>query len=383
MTWQTKKLGEVCNVDYGTRVVRSRNIPGEFYVYGGGGKTFTSNEYNREDCVIVSRFAMSAYCVRKISGKFFLNDSGLSVSTKDQKVLLQDFVDKLLFASQDRIYSLGRGQAQRNLHIDEFKNLRIPLPPLSEQKKIVKMLDEKMGKIAEMKKLREASLADTEKILSQTLHEIFEEGKQKRWEEIYFGDEKYLKIIDGDRGKNYPTKMEFSRDGYCLFLSTSNVRKGNFDFSKMDFIKKEKDESLRKGKVSRGDLILTTRGTLGNSAYYDSTVPYKNIRINSGMVVLRTDQKKLLPQYLIYIINSDEFIKKTKEANSGSTQPQLPIKVLSKLSFLLPPITEQQKIVKRLDALSEKIKQSVELQKSQLEDLKKLEKSYLREAFLH
>ena len=71
--WQTKKLSEVCNVDYGTRVVRSRNISGDFYVYGGGGKTFTSNEYNREDCVIVSRFAMSPYCVRKILGKFFLN----------------------------------------------------------------------------------------------------------------------------------------------------------------------------------------------------------------------------------------------------------------------------------------------------------------------
>jgi len=44
---------------------------------------------------------------------------------------------------------------------------------------------------------------------------------------------------------------------------------------------------LRKGKLARGDVILTTRRTLGNSAHYDSTVPFENMRINSGMVILR------------------------------------------------------------------------------------------------
>ena len=46
-------------------------------------------------------------------------------------------------------------------------------------------------------------------------------------------------------------------------------------------ISKEKDEILKKGKLNRGDIVITTRGTIGNIAYYDNSVPYENIRINS------------------------------------------------------------------------------------------------------
>ncbi|PIQ17637.1 MAG: hypothetical protein COW66_10695, partial [Flavobacteriaceae bacterium CG18_big_fil_WC_8_21_14_2_50_34_36] len=285
MVWKTKKLNEVCEILIGGTPSR-----GVVEYWKNGTLPWVSiRDMSREGKFITET-------KERITEKG-VKDSNVKLIPKD--TLLFSFklsIGKLAFAGEDLytneaiagfviknkneldknfLYYFLRSStfdtAQRavkgnTLNKEKMKVLEIPLPSLSEQKKIVKILDKKMGKIAEMKKLREEVLADTEKILSQTLHEIFEEGKQKGWEEIYFGDERYLKIIDGDRGKNYPTKMEFSRDGYCLFLSTSNVRKGNFDFSKMDFIKKEKDESLRKGKVSRGDLILTTRGTLGNSA---------------------------------------------------------------------------------------------------------------------
>jgi type I restriction enzyme S subunit len=56
-----------------------------------------------------------------------------------------------------------------------------------------------------------------------------------------------MEIIDGDRGTNYPKKTDFRESGHCLFLNTSNVRKGAFDFSECDFITREKDGALRKG----------------------------------------------------------------------------------------------------------------------------------------
>ena len=60
-----------------------------------------------------------------------------------------------------------------------------------------------------------------------------------------------LEIIDGDRGKNYPSHSEFSEKGYCLFLSTKNVRLDRFDFTECQFISKERDEILRKGKLQK------------------------------------------------------------------------------------------------------------------------------------
>ncbi|VEH67354.1 Uncharacterised protein [Rodentibacter pneumotropicus] len=109
-----------------------------------------------------------------------------------------------------------------------------------------------------------------------------------------------VQFIDGDRGVNYPSKADFTKSGYCLFLNTGNVTSDGFDFSNLDFISKERDELLRKGKVDVYDIVLTTRGTVGNAAYVSDNIPYKHIRINSGMVIVRADQNKIDPYFCIH-----------------------------------------------------------------------------------
>lgn len=83
-----------------------------------------------------------------------------------------------------------------------------------------------------------------------------------------------IDFIDGDRGKNYPNGTDFSPTGYCLFLNAKNVTSNGFEFADTMFITKEKDSILRKGKLQRHDTVLTTRGTVGNVAYYNQRVPY-------------------------------------------------------------------------------------------------------------
>ena len=108
------------------------------------------------------------------------------------------------------------------------------------------------------------------------------------WTETTF-EHAPLAIIDGDRGKNYPSQNELTNEGYCLFLSATNVTKAGFSFDTCQFISQEKHDALRKGTVDRGDIILTTRGTLGNVAYYSESVPFSPMRINSGMVTIKPD----------------------------------------------------------------------------------------------
>ena len=108
------------------------------------------------------------------------------------------------------------------------------------------------------------------------------------WRTIKLGE--VVEIIDGDRGKNYPGSGELVASGYSVFLNTKNVSGTKFDFSNVQFISEEKDRLLRKGELERGDFVLTTRGTIGNVAYYGKDTPYDHIRINSGMVILRPRQ---------------------------------------------------------------------------------------------
>ncbi len=162
-------------------------------------------------------------------------------------------------------------------------------------------------------------------------------------------------IIDGDRGKNYPKQDEFYPQGYCLFLNTGNVTKEGLTFKENQFITKEKDEALRKGKLKRGDIVYTTRGTVGNAGYYNSNVPYENVRINSGMVILRANGEIVDARFLYQILKSEYYRPYFKQYCTGSAQPQLPIKNFSQIYLNVPDIKTQHRIADILFAYDELI----------------------------
>ena len=153
-----------------------------------------------------------------------------------------------------------------------------------------------------------------------------------------------LEIIDGDRGKNYPKQNEFSDSGHCLFLSATNVTRGGFEFSDCQFISEKKDEMLRKGKLRREAVVLTTRGTLGNVAHFHVSVPYEHMRINSGMIILRCNQRKILPAYLYRFLRSTSFRRQVNAMKSGVAQPQLPVRDIKRIKIRLPSLSKQHNV---------------------------------------
>ena len=148
-------------------------------------------------------------------------------------------------------------------------------------------------------------------------------------------------IIDGDRGKNYPQQHEFLDEGYCLFLNTGNVTKAGFSFDSNQFISKEKCDLLRKGKLQRHDIVYTTRGTVGNAAFYSDSIPYEHVRINSGMVIIRPKETIVCTEFLYQILKSDYYRPFFRKYCTGSAQPQLPIKNFSTIELVLPDLPVQ------------------------------------------
>ena len=179
-----------------------------------------------------------------------------------------------------------------------------------------------------------------------------QKGGVSGWRECKL-DNAPLEIVDGDRGKNYPSQNEFFDVGHCLFLSTKNVRFNGFDFSDCQFITREKDELLRKGKLRRNDVILTTRGTVGNLGFYGDSIAYENVRINSGMVIIRPNTDNLYPLFNFYLFRHLQSDFQTH--TSGSAQPQLPIRDLKEMYVSIPPLPEQKAIAAVLSSLDDKI----------------------------
>lgn len=165
-----------------------------------------------------------------------------------------------------------------------------------------------------------------------------------------------IELIDGDRGKNYPKNNEMMDSGHTLFLNNKNIAKNFLDDSFGNFITEDKSDSLRKGKLCRNDIVLSTRGSVGNVGFYHSKIQMNHIRINSGMIILRNNDKKFLDEYLYIFLRSPYMQNKFKEFISGSVQNHLPIRDLQQIEIMYPPIYYQSYIIKIIMNIEEKIK---------------------------
>ena len=194
----------------------------------------------------------------------------------------------------------------------------------------------------------------------------------------YF-DDLSIELIDGDRGKNYPKNDEMLEKGYCLFLNAKNVTLNGFVFDENVFITKEKDEILRKGKLNRNDIVLTTRGTIGNVGLYDDKITYDNVRINSGMLIIRNNDNNINTKYLYYQLTSPFIRNQIFSLKTGSAQPQIPITVLKKLKLIIPDKRIQDKIVRVMDSIINKLTLNNEINNNLHELEKNLYKEYFKD----
>lgn len=187
-----------------------------------------------------------------------------------------------------------------------------------------------------------------------------------------------INVIDGDRGKNYPHQDELLEKGDCLFLSAKNVTTNGFDFSNNQFITSEKDEMLRNGKLKRGDIVITTRGTVGNVALYDDNVPYDSIRINSGMLIVRCGDN-LSREYIYNVLRSPWFYQKIKSIQTGSAQPQLPKSHFLKMEIPIPDKNVQDKIADIIMQFDRKMACNSAINRNLSEQSQMIVKSYMND----
>jgi type I restriction enzyme M protein len=142
-TWGRVSLKEAITLNFGERITKKNESGDKYPVYGGGGESFRTDNFNRQDELIIARFAMGANCVRQVTGQFWLMDSGASYSVNQeyQDRLLKKFVDHILLNIQEEIYNCARGGAQKNLYLEMFYELEIPIPSLDVQEQIVEELN--------------------------------------------------------------------------------------------------------------------------------------------------------------------------------------------------------------------------------------------------
>ncbi|HGQ1386810.1 TPA: restriction endonuclease subunit S [Streptococcus pneumoniae] len=313
--------------------------------YGGNGIAWKSRKYLIDNpTIIIGR--VGAYCgnVRTTHGKVWISDNAIYIKEFKNSDFNLVFLLELMKVIDFSKFADFSGQPK--ITQKPLENQKYILPPLALQNEFADF-------VVQVDKSR--------------FNEMFGENK------IFESIDNLFDIIDGDRGKNYPKSDELFSEEYCLFLNTKNVTKNGFSFDTKQFITKTKDKLLRKGKLERYDIVLTTRGTVGNVAYYDELIKYKHLRINSGMVILRPKTPNLNQKFIIHVLRNNNYSR----VISGSAQPQLPITKLKKILLPLPPLALQNEFA---DFVVQVDKSQLAIQKS-LEELETLKKSLMQEYF--
>ena len=325
--------------------------------------------YNREDCLVVARFAMSETCTRIVKGKFFLNDSGLTLKAKEN-IIAQEYLETVILGKNDEIYSLGRGAAQKNLDMAKFRELEVSYPTsLEEQKRIVKILDEKFAMLETVKANAKANLQNAKDLFQSQLTKVF---SNTTWEKkVLLKD--IAKDFSRGKSKHRPRNDKCLFGGNYPFIQTGDIR--NTEKYITEYVDTYNETGLAQSKLwPEGTLCITIAANIAETAILTFPCCFPDSVI--GFV---PNEDITTADYVFYLL---QFFKAELQVlGKGAAQDNINLGTFEKMEFPLPPLPEQKHIVEQLDSLSEKTKALQNIYKKILLDCDELKQSLLAKAF--
>jgi type I restriction enzyme S subunit len=197
---------------------------------------------------------------------------------------------------------------------------------------------------SEKKRLVKEGKIKTPKPLPEIKQEEVPYALPQGWKWVRLGD--ISNFINGDRGKNYPNREEYVSEG-VPWINTGHIESdGSLTQSEMYFITRNKFESLNSGKIAPGDLVYCLRGaTFGKTAIVD---PYSEGAIASSLMIIRP-YRPCPSRYLYHFLVSPFGRSQIFKFDNGSAQPNLSAGNVQLYLYPLPPLSEQNRIVAKID----------------------------------
>lgn len=379
--WQIKKLGEICDIINGSTPLRNNK---DFWDHGDipwftiddireqgrvtkytkqkiTKKTFSKTSVRLlppESVLLCCTASVGEYAITKISLTTNQQFNGLVI--KDKKLLDPSFLFYFSSTLKDQLLRLSGKTTIDFIPISRLKGIEIPFPPLSEQHRIVKILDEVLGKIEKAKENTEKNLQNSKDLFESYLQNVFT-NPGKNWKEKKIGE--VCKVIAGQspEGRFYNDK----REGLPFY-------QGKKEFSEK-FIGEPTTWTTEITKeAEKDDILMSVRAPVGPINFAT-----QKICIGRGLAAIRAG-KEIDKDFLFYNLLSKQ---KKIIGNAGAVFASINKANIESLVILLPSLSEQKAIVAKLDALSEKTKKLEAIYKQKLADLEELKKSVLKKAF--
>ena len=339
-----KRLGDVCKVLRGKRLTKSQLNESEGYpvLHGGSSPMGYYEEFNRKANTTVVVNTGNAGSVFFYDKEFWSSDACFSLYPN--KEIIDKYLYLYVYGCERILKGKIRAGAMPTIDDKAVEDLIIPIPSLSEQQRIVSILDIFTSSIANLKQQIEERRKQYEYERDLLLDLEGKEGVEMK----KLGD-CVLLITDGDHQP--PPK---SSEG-IPFVTISDIEKlsHTIDFSNTFFVPQEYYNSLKTDKkAKKGDVLYTVTGSFGIPVLIEDN---REFCFQRHIALIRPNNTIALSRYIYHWLCSNYAKKQGEEKASGGAQKTVSLNSLRSFHFYYPSLQAQSRIVSILDTFEASI----------------------------
>ena len=351
--WDIKKLEDVCEFLDSRRkpITANKRTKGPIPYYGATGiLDYVADFLFDEELILLgedgAKWGPGDKSAFRISGKTWVNNHAHVLKPKNMNY---DWI--IYYLNYSDLMKFVKGATVPKLNQENAKNISIPVPPLEEQKRIVKILDEKFAQLETIKANAQTNLQNAKDLFQSQLTKAF---SNTSWEKKRLYELCSRIFAGGD--KPQIVSKEISETCQIPIYANGITDDGLYGYT-------------NEATVFDKCLTISARGTIGFTCIRNK--PF--VPIVRLLVLIPKDEINI--SYLKYGCDTLTI------TNTGSSIPQLTVPMIKDYKIPLPPLSEQKRIVKELDALSETVLQLQEIYTKQIANCDELKQAYLQKAF--
>jgi type I restriction enzyme, S subunit len=375
--WEIRKLGEVCEI------IAGQSPEGKFYNSEGNGMPFYQGKKEYGEKYIGEPTTWTTKITKEAeSGDILMSVRAPvgPVNFATQKICIgrglaairagknidKDFLFNFLIKHENEIEG-NAGAVFNSINKIQIESIKILLPPLSEQQRIVSILDECFAAIEKAKANAEENLKNAKELFESYLQRVFEK-KGDGWEKKKLGEVAFVK----SGGTPSRSKKEYWK-GEIAWYSSGELN-DIYTTNPERFINELAIENSNAKLFPKGSLLI---GMYDTAALKMSIID-RDATFNQAIAGVKPNSKIDL-LFILHAIN----VQKPELLNlrRGTRQKNLSLEKIKDIQIPLPPLQEQQTIVRQLDALRAETQKLEAMYQKKIADLEELRKSILQKAF--
>ncbi|WP_232507049.1 restriction endonuclease subunit S [Idiomarina piscisalsi] len=380
MGWSYIELSQICDIlDKRRKPITKKNrVPGPYPYFGASGVLDYVDDFIFDEELVLlgedgAKWGEGENSAFSISGKTWVNNHA-HVLRPDRDKILDSWLIYYLNASD--LSPFISGMTVPKLNQGRLREIEIPIPPISEQKRIVAILDEAFADIDKARALTERNLENARELFESYLQSVLTDHFCDA-EEVNLGDE-----IDLLTGFAFKSK-DYSTDANAIpLVRGDNIIQGSLRWKGVKRWPMESSGEYSKYYLERNDLVLAMDRTWVKAGMKFAIINSDDL---PALLVQRVARLRcletLLPKYLYYLLGSKLFEKYVLSIQTGLGVPHISGKQIQAFRFKRPNVDQQKKVIAALTSVSENAKHLCENYSSKLETLDELKKSLLQKAF--